>query len=46
MKKHRAKPLRKRFPPEYNVEALALAEKVGVAGAAKQLGLHETQLYN
>ncbi|MCK4503141.1 MAG: transposase, partial [Desulfuromonadales bacterium] len=37
---------RKRYSPEYKVEALSLAEKVGVAEAAKQLGLHETQLYN
>ena len=27
-------------------ESLALAEKVGVAAAARQLGLHESQLYN
>lgn len=48
MKKQRtqSKPSRKRYSPEYKVEALALAEKVGVAETAKQLGLHETQLYN
>jgi transposase len=40
------KPSRKRYAPEYKVEALALAEKVGVAGAAKQLNLHESQLYH
>lgn len=44
--KTQSKPSRKRYSPEYKVEALALAEKVGVAETAKQLGLHETQLYN
>ena len=37
---------RKRYSPEYKVEALMLAEKVGVSEAAKQLGLHESQFYN
>jgi len=48
MKKQKAqnKIPRKRYSPEYKVEALALAEKVGVAETARQLGLHETQLYN
>jgi transposase len=31
--------------PNSRLEALGLAEQVGVAGAAKQLGLHESQLY-
>ena len=31
--------------PEFKAEALKLSEKVGVAAAAKQLGLHESQLY-
>lgn len=44
--KPQSKPARKRYSPEFKAEALALAEKVGVAGAEKQLGLHETQLYN
>ena len=36
---------RRRYSPECKTEALGLAEQVGVAGAAKQLGLHESQLY-
>lgn len=36
---------RRRHSAEFKVEALGLAEQVGVAGAAKQLGLHESQLY-
>jgi transposase len=36
---------RKRYSQEFKNEALALAERVGVPGAANQLGLHETQLY-
>ncbi|CAE6939215.1 Transposase [Vibrio sp. B1FLJ16] len=31
--------------PEFKVEALKLAEKVGVAAAARQLGLHSSQIY-
>ena len=30
---------------EFKAEALGLAEQVGAAVAAKQLGLHESQLY-
>jgi transposase len=37
---------RKRHSPQYKAEALALAERVGVPTAAKQLGLHESQLYS
>ena len=37
---------RKCYSQEYKAEVLVLAEKVGVAEAAKQLGLHEIQLYN
>lgn len=37
---------RKRHSPQYKAEALALAERVGVPAAAKQLGLHESQLYS
>ena len=40
------KQTRKRYSPEYRKEALVLADKIGVAAAAKQLGLYETQLYN
>ena len=36
---------RNRYSPEYRSEALALATRVGVAAAAKQLGIHESQLY-
>ncbi|MBK6741431.1 MAG: IS3 family transposase [Haliea sp.] len=37
---------RRQHAPEFRAEALALAEKVGVAKAAKELGLHESQLYS
>ena len=37
---------RRRHPAEFKLEALGLAGRVGVAGAAKQLGLHESQLYD
>jgi transposase len=36
---------RRRYSAEFKVEALGLAEQVGVTRAAKQLGLHESQLY-
>ena len=36
---------RRRHSAEFKSEALGLAEHVGVVGAAKQLGLHESQLY-
>lgn len=36
---------RRRYSPEFKTEALGLADQVGVGGAAKQLGLHESQLY-
>jgi transposase len=36
---------RVRYSAEYRAEALALAERVGVAGAASELGLHATQIY-
>lgn len=38
--------IRQRHSPQYKTESLALAEKVGIATAAKQLGLHESQLYS
>ncbi len=31
---------------EFKAEALKLSEKVGVAAAARQLGLHESQIYS
>ena len=37
---------RQRYSQQYKNESLALAEKLGVAAAARQLGLHESQLYN
>ena len=37
--------IRQRYSQQYKAESLALAEKVGVAAAARQLGLHESQLY-
>lgn len=35
-----------RHSQEYKAEALKLASEIGVSKAAKQLGLHESQLYN
>ena len=37
---------RRRYSPEFRSEALGLAEQVGVPSAAKELGLHESQLYS
>ena len=34
-----------RYSAEYRTEALALAERVGVAAAARELGLHAGQIY-
>ena len=36
---------RKQYAPEFKEEALALAERVGIPRAAKELGLHDSQLY-
>ncbi len=36
---------RTRYSDEYKSEALKLAERLGVKAAAKELGLHESQLY-
>jgi transposase len=38
--------IRQRHTQQYKTESLTLAEKVGVPTAAKQLGLHESQLYS
>ena len=38
--------IRQRHSQQYKTESLVLAEKVGVPTAAKQLGLHESQLYS
>ena len=35
-----------RHSQEYKTEALKLASEIGMTKAAKQLGLHESQLYN
>jgi transposase len=45
VQKNQSKARRRRYSPEFKTEALGLAEQVGVAGAARQLGLHESQLY-
>ena len=39
------KATRKRYSPDFKAESLSLAERVGVSEAARQLGLHESQLY-
>lgn len=39
------KTTRRQHTPEFRAEALAPAEKVGVATAARELGLHESQIY-
>ena len=36
---------RKQHSPEFRKEALALAEKISIPKAAKELGLHNSQLY-
>ena len=37
---------RKQYSQEFKQEALALAQQLGVTAAARELGLHESQLYN
>ncbi|WP_370822705.1 IS3 family transposase [Pectobacterium polaris] len=37
---------RKQHSPEFRQEALKLAERIGVAAAARELGLYESQLYH
>ncbi len=37
---------RKQHTPEFRQEALKLAECIGVAAAARELSLYESQLYN
>ena len=36
---------RARYSAEYRAEALALAERIGVAAAARELGLYATLIY-
>jgi len=45
-KKTKSRKSRNRYSHQYKSEALALAEQVGVPTAAKQIGLHESQLYS
>ena len=40
------KKVRKTHTPEFKAEALKLADKIGVAAAARELKLYESQLYN
>lgn len=40
------KTVRKQYTPEFRDEALKLAERIGVAAAARELSLYESQLYN
>jgi transposase len=37
---------RKQHTPEFRSEALKLAERIGVAAAARELSLYESQLYD
>ncbi len=41
-----SKTSRKQYTPEFRDEALKLAERIGVAAAARELSLYESQLYN
>ncbi|EHY2067033.1 IS3 family transposase [Escherichia coli] len=41
-----SKKTRKQHSPEFRSEALKLAERIGVAAAARELSLYESQLYN
>lgn len=40
------KPLRQQYSPDFRTEALALADRVGVPEAARQLGLEGGLIYN
>lgn len=40
------KTARKQYTPEFRDEALKLAERIGVAAAARELSLYGSQLYN
>lgn len=40
------KKIRKTHTAEFKAEALKLADKIGVAATARELKLHESQLYN
>lgn len=40
------KKILKQYSPEFRQEALKLAERIGVAAAARELNLYELRLYN
>lgn len=42
----KTKTTRAKYNTAFRTEALALADRIGVAQAAKQLDLHESQIYN
>lgn len=44
--KTKSSKIRQRHSQQYKTESLALVEKIGVPAAARQLGLHESQLYS
>ena len=46
MKKNIIKKPYTKYSVEFKTEALKLAQQVGISTAAKQLGLHESQLYD
>lgn len=45
MKKNVAKSTRRVHSDEFRAEALRLADQIGAAAAARQLGLHASQVY-
>lgn len=44
-KKKQVKQQRNQYSEEYRSEAIKLADRIGVTAAAKQLGLHGSQIY-
>jgi Transposase. len=44
--KTKSSKIRQRHSQQFKTESLVFADKVGVPTAAKQLGLHESQLYS
>lgn len=46
MKKKSVKQSRIQRTPQFKAEALALADAIGVAAAARDLGIHASQLYD
>jgi len=45
-RKQAGKSSRNHYAPEYKREVLALAEKVGAAAAARELGIEKAQIYS